>query len=175
MELEVEWKREWFSSLAVVPKAYWSSMENRRKFMDKLTKDFNIRNPSDWGKLTTRDIRKSGGVSLLSNYYNNSLFRCLKSIYTGDCKLYMILRLKEVQWKKEWFPTAAILPKSYWTSPQNRREFLGKIKVKFGIKEPKDWGKIRIQDIKQMGGVSLLKYYKGSLFRCLQSVYKGSS
>lgn len=43
---------------------------------------FNIRDPSDWGKVTLRDIRNSGGSSILS-VYEDSLFTCLQANYPG--------------------------------------------------------------------------------------------
>jgi hypothetical protein len=45
---------------------------------------------------------------------------------------------------------------------------------KLNIKTPSDWGKVTVQQFYAFGGSSLLKYHhNGSLFTCLQSVYKG--
>jgi hypothetical protein len=55
--------------------------------LEQVRKKFDIKKPSDWGKLTTIDLKKIGGSSLLSRY-QGSLFKCLKSIYKGKELLY---------------------------------------------------------------------------------------
>lgn len=58
-------------------------MENRKKFLDEVAKTLEIEHASDWGKVTTAQVYELGGGSLLSNYYNGSLFACLQSVYKG--------------------------------------------------------------------------------------------
>lgn len=58
-------------------------MENRKESMDKIANMLHVKNPIDWGKVTIRKIYELGGGTLLRNYYGNSLFRCLQSVYTG--------------------------------------------------------------------------------------------
>lgn len=58
-------------------------MENRRAFLDDVKMKYQIKEPSEWGKITIQDIRELGGGSFLSYYYNNSMFRCLTSVYPG--------------------------------------------------------------------------------------------
>jgi hypothetical protein len=66
------------------------------------------------------------------------------------------------------------LPKSYWKSMENRKNFLDETAKKLNIKTPSDWGNITKLQFQKLGGNSLLSnQYKGSLFKCLQSVYKG--
>lgn len=47
--------------------------------------------------------------------------------------------------------------------------------MKLNIKNPKDWGKVTLHQLNELKGAGLLNYYKGSLFTCLQSVYKGKN
>lgn len=72
---------EWFSKY---PSSYWQSLDNCKKFLDEVAEKLNIKNPRDWGKVTGQLISDLGGTSLLSNYYDNSLFSCLQSIYAGN-------------------------------------------------------------------------------------------
>lgn len=65
------------------------------------------------------------------------------------------------------------LPSNYWNSLENRRKFLDEMKLKFNIKEPKDWGNISVKEFQNAGGNSMLKLYGNSLFECLQSIYTG--
>lgn len=58
---------------------------------------------------------------------------------------------------------------------ENRKRFLDELWLKFNIQHPHDWGKITARDIDENGGRTILHhYYNGSLYACLQSVYKGS-
>jgi hypothetical protein len=65
------------------------------------------------------------------------------------------------------------LPKSYWKSIENRKNFLDEIAKKLNIKTPSDWGNVTLQCFYDLQGRSILKRYNNSLFACLQSVYKG--
>lgn len=82
-------------------------------------------------------------------------------------------QMEDIEWKKEWFPYVRKFPHSYWNSFDNRRKFLDGIKLKLKIKNPSDWGEISVQEFINLGGGTLLNRYKGSLFACLNSVYKG--
>lgn len=75
-----------------------------------------------------------------------------------------------MDWKPEWWKTRPI---GYWTVKENQKKFLDEIKMRFQIKSPSDWGKLKIKDIRNAGGNSILKHYKGSLYRCVQFVYPG--
>lgn len=75
----IEWKQEWFVRS---PRSHWQSMENRRKFFDQLAVTLNLKNPSDWGKISLKQICAMGGAGILY-YYKNSVFYCLQSIYKG--------------------------------------------------------------------------------------------
>lgn len=71
----------------------------------------------------------------------------------------------------EWFPT---LPPNYWKNMNNKRKFLERMKRKFEIEKPEDWGKVTIWKITRAGGRALLKINKNSLFMTLKSVYPGN-
>lgn len=78
---------------------------------------------------------------------------------------------KGTEWKRTWF----MFPAMYWNSMENCRKYLDDVKSMLAIKEPMEWGKVTVRQIHALGGGTLLTLYKGSLFRCLQSVYKGWS
>lgn len=58
-------------------------MENRKQFLEEVKTKFQIKKPSDWGKLSTQQFIKAGGATLLTKYYDDSLFKCLQSVYDG--------------------------------------------------------------------------------------------
>ena len=59
-------------------------------------------------------------------------------------------------------------------SAVNQRKFLDEVAIKLNIKEASDWGKASYDQFCEIGS-GILSYYRGSLFDCLQSVYKGNS
>lgn len=63
--------------------------------------------------------------------------------------------------------------RGFWELKQNQRNFLDGIAYQFQIKEPKQWGTIRTQDIMKSKGVSLILKYDGSIFETLKTVYPG--
>lgn len=172
--LDKEWKKEWFINTHRVKKWHWKSLENRKTFLDEVARKLSITTPSDWGKVTTHQFFKLGGGGLLNTHYRGSLFACLQSVYKG-IYISRIVILKDIPWKKEWFPHSMAMPLSFWKSMENRKTFMEECSKKLHIKKPSDWGNIKAQTIIRLGGRVLMRYYRGSLYNCLQSIYKGSS
>lgn len=123
--------------------------------MENFAKANNIQLLSDWANISKQDIQKQGGGSLLRMY--GSLRRALSVIY------------KEHEWKEEWFS----LPKGFWNSKVNQRNFMDNIKKKLNIEEDKEWANFSKLDIEKAGGGSLLSIYKGSIFYALSAIYNG--
>jgi hypothetical protein len=59
--------------------------ENHRKFLNGVASDLGIVNPKQWGQVTCQEVIERGGGTLLAQYYKNSLFSALSSIYRGIC------------------------------------------------------------------------------------------
>lgn len=66
---EVNWKSEWFSHVSKYPRSYWESSENQRKFLEVIAMTHKINEPTDWKRVTTAAIIKSGG-SVRTTYMN---------------------------------------------------------------------------------------------------------
>lgn len=66
------------------PRNHWVDLNNQKVFFDALAQKFNIRSPSDWGKVTWDQVREGGGVGLLSRY-GGSLFSAVKAGIFSDC------------------------------------------------------------------------------------------
>lgn len=143
-------------------------MNDTRKFLDSVAIKLNIKTASDWGKVTRDRFFKVGGSSQLLKYYKGSLFSCLQSVYTG--KENFTSYLKDIKWEREWFNK---LPNSYWKSIENHKKLLDEIAIKLNIRSPSQWGKVTRYQVRGFGGGRLLNYYSNSLYKCLQSVYKG--
>jgi hypothetical protein len=71
----------------------------------------------DWYRVSTNDIRRLGGATLLARY-DNSLLILLSTVYpTHD-------------WK---FHERNTVKKGHWTDLSHRKEFLDKLAIKFSI------------------------------------------
>src|SRR5690349_16618450 len=57
--------------------------DNQRTFLLEISRKFLINNPQDWGNMSIKKITDNGGHGLL-NYYDQSLFKTLKSVFPGS-------------------------------------------------------------------------------------------
>lgn len=161
-----------FQKIQQFPYSHWKSTSNQRKFIEEIALKLNIIKPSDWGSISVRRVFELGGTSLLDNY-QGSLFRCLKTIYKGKFAVLSKTEALEINWKRDWFTNISKASKSHWKSTENQRKLLDDLQVKLKIKKPSDWGKVTLIQVHELGGSYLLRQYNNSLFRCLQSIYKG--
>jgi len=154
---EISWKKEWFENTNAFPRKYWMNEENHRSFLDQLAKKHKVKEPSDWGKVTTKDILESKGKRLLDCH--GTFFNALQSAYP------------DVKWQREWFPRVSKYPEDFWKQIENRRIFLDAIAAEYHIKQPHHWQRITRTLIVNKGGRSLLTKYKNSMVSLLREVY----
>lgn len=57
---------------------------------------------------------------------------------------------------------------------ENQKEFLQAVARVLNIKQYRDWGKITLKQVIDAGGRAVLKQYKYSLQRALQTIYPGN-
>lgn len=113
--------------------------------------------PSDWGKITIREIRKNSGVL---TRYNGSILSALKETFP------------EIPWQPEWFQD--LKKWKHWDIQENRRKFFELFASRRKISELKDWGKITVMEIRESGGAGLLGRYNDSLYSALKDSFPGS-
>lgn len=65
--------------------SYFKLQENRRRFMDELFKNLNLKTMKDWLKVPRHYLQKSGGKSMLLYHYQNDMQSLLSSIYPNYC------------------------------------------------------------------------------------------
>lgn len=78
---EIKWKDEWFGNNKL-PKYFWQIAENRKKTLHQLSTEFQIKKPSDWGKITYKRIAERGYASLVI-LYDGSVMKTLKEVFPG--------------------------------------------------------------------------------------------
>jgi hypothetical protein len=52
--------------------SHWKDIGNQKAFLEKLATEWKIQTPSDWNRVSMREVLKKGG-HFISNYYNGSL------------------------------------------------------------------------------------------------------
>lgn len=77
----------------------------------------------------------------------------------------------EIHWKEEKFGKRE--ETGYWTNESVQRQFMESIAKKLDIHHWEDWLYIKAQDIRLLGGHSLLSVYDGSILKLLTAVYPG--
>jgi hypothetical protein len=113
-------------------------MKSQRKFMDWASTQLNIKDMSDWYKVTNQVTRYQkiilkfqqlidlGGSSLLS-VHKGSFSRLLSEVYPN------------YDWLPWRFPQC---PQKYWDKVDNQRKFMGWATKELKIKEMSDWYKV---------------------------------
>jgi hypothetical protein len=72
-----EWQPWEFDQL---PQGYWNNLNNRKYFIDWISRELKVYKPDDWYIIGKNSIISKGGGGLLA-YYGNSLYKTLLSIY----------------------------------------------------------------------------------------------
>lgn len=82
--------------------------------------------------------------------YGGSLFRALKSVYSGaSFRSFSFLTHEDVPWKQEWFENISKYNSSYWSIKQNQLIFLNEFAQKNRIV---DWSRTSVTLLKKNGG-----------------------
>eukprot|EP00011_Vannellida_sp_DIVA3-517-6-12_P009269 CAMPEP_0114607278 /NCGR_PEP_ID=MMETSP0168-20121206/1987_1 /TAXON_ID=95228 ORGANISM="Vannella sp., Strain DIVA3 517/6/12" /NCGR_SAMPLE_ID=MMETSP0168 /ASSEMBLY_ACC=CAM_ASM_000044 /LENGTH=390 /DNA_ID=CAMNT_0001818153 /DNA_START=1 /DNA_END=1171 /DNA_ORIENTATION=- len=50
----------------VLPNGYWSSVENRKRFLERFAAERGLHSPADWQSISSADVEEEGGRGLLS-------------------------------------------------------------------------------------------------------------
>jgi len=99
--------------------------------------------------------REKGGEGLLDKYGGSSN-ALIKSLYP------------EHSWELHRFDK---VPRGFWDFKNNQRTFMEWLGKQLKLKNMEEWYKVTQQDIESLGGSRLLKCYKSSRPKLLQSVY----
>lgn len=59
---------------------YLADKENQRKFFDEMARDYKIKDPSEWGQISEKQVEERGGTLILKH---RSLEYALKRVYPG--------------------------------------------------------------------------------------------
>ena len=119
----------------------WINKEDIDDFLQKLKEKLNLQTFDDWNSITTKIIKDNDGGSLFNNY----------SLYEIKC-----LGCKDVQnnINKKSRKTFG-----FWNKKDNIQNFLNELKDVYNLKSPSDWNLLSQNQIKNIGGRSILKHF----------------
>lgn len=63
------------------PKGFWSDLANHKLYFDWLGELIGVKTLEDWYTVRGSDILATGQARLFENYYSNSLFKALSTLY----------------------------------------------------------------------------------------------
>lgn len=137
-----------------VSNAYWKDTANRRALLDRIAAAHSVKCPSDWKRVSWRDVAAFPGGNTLLSFYD-SMLDALRHIYP----------------EQEWSETGCRphARRGYWDTSEAVAAFLEKARAELHIKEKSDWYRVSRKQIGALGGSSMLK--RMTLCEALRTAY----
>jgi hypothetical protein len=137
------------------PKSSWKESSSRRAFFESLACSKGFAAPTDWYRLTKRDVIDGGGSGLLRHYYGGSVSVAIQHLFP------------EHHWHQWRFSRS---PRNLWNEPTKVRDFLDSLAPKLNVSNLNDWYRVAAEELVECGGETLLTKF-GSLQGALQQAY----
>ena len=128
-------------------------IDNQRKFMDNIYKEFSFNSFDEWKNLQKQKMIEKGGKNILL-IYKNDLKNLLSSIYPN-------YPFNEMNFRSI----------NSFQSLNRQIEFIEELYKKLSLKSLSQWQKITKNQINQMGGHSLLSIYSHDIRKLFSSIY----
>ena len=135
---------------------YWHQYENQKLFLNELEQKLNIKRPRDWKNIRRKVIIQNGGSALL-NRFSGNLPSLLKSVYPNE------------EWEKIFIKRRKT--NQFWDIIDNQKGFMDKLFHKFHFQKLNDLETLNSVDIINQGGRGLLRKYKMSVKKLLNTLY----
>ena len=139
------------------PINYYKSLTNQHLLLENLYQKFELQNLEDYLTITSQKFIDNGGKSLITNYYSNSMYKMLTSLYPN-------------------YPWPSNVTKfqihSYFSSLENQKEFMDNLFSQLNLNSFDDWLQITRKKLVKNGAKSLLQvYYNNDMKSILLSIY----
>jgi len=143
-----------------VPFSFLDSLENQRKFLDRISLKFQIKTQQDWKQITLKEIIECNGLRL-TNKYNGNIISLLFMVYPEINWTFM-----ETNKHKILFEIA----ENFWNSFENKRKFFDNISHQFKIKTQQDWKQVTLKEMREFK-LGETNNYNNILFSTLVEIY----
>jgi len=134
---------------------FWSSQDNRKKYMEWLGGLLNVNKMEDWYGITVELFTINHGGGLLS-LHGNSPGELVMSTFP------------EHDWKPWMFK---VTPKGFWPKKENQQAYLEWLGGVLGVDSVDEWRGVPRTSFEDYNGGRLLHLYKGSIDELLSALY----
>src|SRR6266540_3951192 len=138
---EYEWL-EW--RFRQVPKGFWDKRANRLRYLNWLGQQLGFQRPEDWYQLSTQQLRRWYGRSLLKKFRDPRVAILKEYLPKGD-------------WQEWLFKKS---PNGFWRQRANRRRYLDWLGQQLGFRRSADWARLRASDVLRYRGKGMLKQFQ---------------
>ena len=138
-------------------KDYWGDAENRRAFVEQLRATFEIKEVSDWKRVTHDQVVAEGGPGILAHY--GTVFAMLRDNLGIEGLTIAQCRAK--------------VPQRHWDCADNRKALLEEIGAKLNVSGAGGWAAVSPAMFRAEGGGTLLAHYGQSMMRMLEDLLGG--
>ena len=139
------------------PTGYWDKNENCRKYFDWLGIRLGFKDMDDWYSIKREDFLNNFGGGMLTLKFRSSPTRAVQEIYP------------EHNWNVWKFKQ---IPKGFFANNDNQKMFFEWLGIQLGYKNMEDWYNLKLEQISQNGGVSLMHlHYEKSVLKALRGVF----
>ncbi len=124
--------------LTRVPRSFWSKRENRVRYMTWLAQRLGLQQPTDWYQVDKHAFEQNYGATIIQKMSKKEL---VQELYP------------DFDFKPWLFRT---VPKQFWSSQTNRKEYLDWLGEALGFQSVEDWYKLTSQDLINHYGSTLI-------------------
>jgi hypothetical protein len=128
-------------NFSMVPHQYWDSFKNHVEFFTRLSKKLGFTTLDDWYGISSNQICKNGGVTLLERYKGSPL-KALEAVFPNH---------QWIAWKFHQ------VPRGYWNRKDNQRKFLDWLTKELQVNKNDDWYRISKKQIRNVAPVTLFR------------------
>ena len=151
-----DWKPWLFNG---VPYGFWEDVKNRRQYVRWLGEQLGIKNKTDWYQVGVRDFyNHRGGGTLIQRLGGHVIF-AVKELFP---------KYDWLEWRFEQ------VPNGFWNQKKNRIRYLTWLGKQLNFRKPEDWYRLRVRDIEEHNGRTLLSgFYHDSFRSAVGELYPG--
>eukprot|EP01114_Cavostelium_apophysatum_P015049 TRINITY_DN4029_c0_g1_i1.p1 TRINITY_DN4029_c0_g1~~TRINITY_DN4029_c0_g1_i1.p1 ORF type:complete len:863 (+),score=120.67 TRINITY_DN4029_c0_g1_i1:176-2764(+) len=136
-------------------KKKWDDSDLRRRFLERLANELELKNLSDWRRVDAKLFISKGGRGFLEHYGRNLPYLLSENVPGYEVP----------------FEEFAKMPNSYWDNIEHQRNFVDRFAKKMNLQNQADWTKISNIDVIKNGGVRWLNLYDDSIYLGLRAAH----
>jgi len=139
-----------------ITKSHWFTEATRKSYLEEVARELKHQQFSDWYEITPQQIQEYKLGPVL-HYYGNSIIITLATLYPENA------------WRP-WSFKHIQVPPGFWDNKTHQKRFMDWLATEFKLKQPEDWFRVKVSEVKRLGGSTILNKYTNFL-ELLKNVY----